>query len=374
MVRTTKKKAIVLRMDTPKSSDTSDSDTSDSGTSSETSNSAIFTSESIKISTKKKLISIKNETIPIKSKTKNPYTFKYGNINIFTIFAKDKKVWYRGNSICIILGYDKGRNAISTYISKEHKISHKDLISQKKTNELLDDTNKKIHGQTIFISYTGICQLITKKNKDESTKLLEFITEAIIPSIFSNNPSIPNTLSFIERLNKSFYEDNMISDYKNRLAVYLSYIGKYNGKHIMKFGKTNDFVTRDLKQHRKMYKQFNVIHIWESLANDFVESSIKDNFLSMGMLTALTKEELGVKCKGKNKRELIIIKKDTDLDYCLNMITSVITNTTLPQEQKYKETINEMKIKLLESEIEYLKEIIKQQKDNLHDLRNKSSH
>jgi len=68
--------------------------------------------------------------------------------------------------------------------------------------------------------------------------------------------------SDVDRLNKSFYDD------KDKLAIYLAYIGKYKGHHILKFGKSNDFVKRDLEQHRKMYKKFNVIQIWSTLSND----------------------------------------------------------------------------------------------------------
>jgi len=168
----------------------------------------------------------------------------------------------------------------------------------------------------------------------------------------------------------------MISDYKNVLAIYLAYIGCYGGKHYLKFGKTNDFVQRDLKQHRKMYKEFNVIKIWETLANDLVENNIKDNFLSKNILTSLTKEELGIKCKEKTKRELVLLNEVNDLDYCINMIDYVVKNTVLPQEQKYKETINELKlqneIQTQRMRIEHLEEMNCHLKDNINDLRNRT--
>jgi hypothetical protein len=107
----------------------------------------------------------------------------------------------------------------------------------------------------------------------------------------------------VDRLNKNFYDDVYLSNYKNILAVYLAYIGEYNGKHILKFGKSNDFVKRDLEQHRKMYKKFNVMKIWDTLANDLVEESIKTNFASKQMLIMLTKKQLNINCCSNNVNE-----------------------------------------------------------------------
>ena len=175
----------------------------------------------------------------------------------------------------------------------------------------------------------------------------------------------------IERLNKSFYNDHFISSYKNKLAIYLAYIGEYKGKHILKFGKTNDFVKRDLTQHRKMYKIFNVIKIWETLANDLVEDNIKANFASVNMLSALTKKELKIDCKEKTKRELVAINEVNGLDYCIKMIDTVVAETVLPQENKYYAEIEKLKHEkeLQAQQIKHLEEMNMQLKENIKDLR-----
>lgn len=230
----------------------------------------------------------------------------------------------------------------------------------------------KIHPQTIFANSSGLFQLISRSKKKEAAKFWEFITEEVLPELFTKGTySLPPKQTDIDRLNKSFYDDALLSDYKNILAVYLAYIGEYNGKHTLKFGKTNDFATRDLVQHRKMYKKFNVIKIWETLANDLVENHIKLNFASKQILTTLTKKQLGIECKEATKTELVVIDEVNDLDYCINMIDSVVLKTILPQENKYLDEIREHKCKhaLLEIEIKHLNEINKNLKENLNDLR-----
>ena len=58
-----------------------------------------------------------------------------------------------------------------------------------------------------------------------------------------------------DELNKNFYEENTIMSYKDRNAIYLAYIGKYNDAHILKFGKTKDFFKLREIQHNKTYKK-----------------------------------------------------------------------------------------------------------------------
>jgi len=198
--------------------------------------------------------------------------FTYEEADVLVILDKNKKPWYKAKDICVILEYVKHRNAISNNVSEKYKKSYANM-------EPVGKHPLKIDPQTIFINNSGLFQLISRSRKKQSVKLWEFITEEVLPELFTKGTySLPAKETDINSLNKSFYDDNKLSNYKNKLAVYLAYIGKYKGKHVLKFGKSNDFVKRDLEQHRKMYKKFNVIRIWETLANDLVEENIKTNF------------------------------------------------------------------------------------------------
>lgn len=293
--------------------------------------------------------------------------FTYEEADILVILDEQNKPWYKAKHVCDILEYTKHRTAISNNVDKKYKKSYAEMGAHRKGS-------LKIDPQTIFINNTGLFSLISRSKKKQAVELWEFITEEVLPELFTTGTySLPAKQNDVDRLNKSFYDDEYLSNYKNKLAVYLAYIGKYKGKHILKFGKSNDFVKRDLDQHRKMYKKFNVIKIWETLANDLVEENIKTNFASKQMLITLTKDQLNIECKEATKRELVVLNEVNDLDYCLDMINTVVTTTILPQENKYLEEIKEQKHKyeLIKSENKHLKEMNAQLKDNLNDLRKK---
>ncbi|AUV57988.1 Bro-N domain-containing protein, partial [Bandra megavirus] len=142
------------------------------------------------------------------------------------------------------------------------------------------------------------------------------------------------------------------SSYDKQPVVYLSYVGEHkvtiNGvektEHVIKFGETRKMSQRDLNEHRNFYKIFNVLGIWKSLANVEVESQIKNNFKSRGMLVDLVIKGKN-KTKEQNKKEHIVLNEVSGLDYCLNMIEDVVNNTTLPQENEYQNKINKLECK-----------------------------
>lgn len=79
----------------------------------------------------------------------------------------------------------------------------------------------------------------------------------------------------IKKLNKSLYEDHILSNYDNHPVIYFAYVGKHiviinsieKEEDIIKFGQTRKMNQRDLDEHRKFYNKFNVLGIWETLAN-----------------------------------------------------------------------------------------------------------
>ncbi|AGC02442.1 BRO-N domain containing protein [Acanthamoeba polyphaga moumouvirus] len=277
---------------------------------------------------------ITNNNAKIIKQNKNKISEIFADIDADVVVIRDDNgdYWYNGDDIALILKYNNIEKALIKHIDNKYKKYYHEL-------GILDEL--KLDKKTIFIDDSGLFQLVSRSKKPEAVKLWRKITKEILPELFATGTyTLPPKESDIDRLNKSFYDDNMLSDYQNIPAIYLAYIGKYNNKHILKYGKSNDFVTRDLEQHRTMYKKFNVIKIWETMANDKVESKIKTNFASKNMSTVLSKKELGIKCKQATKRELVVLNEVNDLEYCLNMIDNVVKNTTLPQEDEYIKTIN----------------------------------
>ena len=280
--------------------------------------------------------------------------FTYEEADVLVLMDEQKKAWYKGKDIATILEYVNTKAALITNVSKKYKTPYRNL-------RVISNDPLKIHPQTIFIDNSGLFELITKSKKKEAISFYEFITDKVIPELLATGTyTLPIKVSDIERLNKSFYDDNSLSDYENTAVVYLAYIGEYNGKYKIKWGNSENFVRRDLKEHRNTFKVFNVMGIWKTLAHLAVERKMKINFESKNMVTPLT---LKTKVKGISKKsrkvEIITLNEVNNLDYCLNMIENVVKNTIPVQELKYIETIKELKRTQIKSENNHAYEILK---------------
>ncbi|XWV25360.1 putative Bro-N domain-containing protein [Tupanvirus deep ocean] len=304
-------------------------------------------------------------------------TFTYEEADVFVILDQDKKPWYKGKDIATVLEYKNTKDALCKHVDKKYKMSFADMGSQ-------IATPIKIDPQTTFINNSGIFQLVSRSKKPEAVKLWEFITEEVLPELFTTGTyTMPITETDIDKLNKSFYDDNMLSKYMGNPCVYFAYVGKHQVKingiikeeHIIKFGETRKMEERDLKQHRKFYKKFNVLGIWKTLANVEVEKQLETNFKSLNMIVDLKIKGMN-KTKEENRKEHIILTEKHNLQYCLDMIEKVVKETSLPQENEYKNIIKDLEHKneILTEKYKHLNELNNQLKENLNDLRTKIHH
>lgn len=302
-------------------------------------------------------------------KIKNIFT--YGDNNIVIITDKTMKIWCKGKDVAITLGYSRTKLAISKNVSEKYRKSFADIGGH------CNDPLVKIDPQTIFIDQTGVLQLVMKSRKPECEKFAEWLSEEVIPSLMNTGRYVmPALQSDIERIKKSFYDDNMLSNFENNPVVYLIYIGEYDGKQKLKWGLSTNFVKRDIDQHRKCFKIFNVIGIWKTMAYKSVEDKMKINFLSKGMVTPLkikTVQKKSGKTITKPQVEIITLDEVNNLDYCISMIENLVKTTTLPQEQEYIDKIKSLKIsyryKLLEVKYKKAQKQIKLLKESITDLR-----
>ncbi|AKI81610.1 BRO-n domain-containing protein [Acanthamoeba castellanii mimivirus] len=315
-----------------------------------------------------------------------PKMFNHENVDITVIMDKNKDYWYKGKDIATLLEYTNQKSAISRNVSENYKKQYSEL-------GVNPSTPLKIDPQTMFINDCGLFQLVSKSNKKEAINLWRQITKEILPELFATGTyTMPITESDITKLTKNFYNDNILSEYDNQNVIYLAYVGKHevvvNGTkkidHVLKFGKTIHISQRDLDEHRKFYETFNIVGIWKTLACDIVEKKIEKNFESNNMLVNLKIKGKNTKTE-KNKREHIVLNQINDLDYCLNMIESVINNTKLPQENEYINKIDKLenqnkfltlqyessldKIKNLNNNIKNLSNNIEDLKDNIKILK-----
>lgn len=289
--------------------------------------------------------------------------FNIDDIDVFVTRDKNGDYWYRAKDIATVLDYVNTTKAIRMHVSEDYKKTYTAMTAQ-------IGPSIKMDPKTIFIDDSGLIQLVSRSKKTEAMKLWRQITKEILPTLFKTGTyTLPPTGIQIEELNKSFYTDNYLSDYANKNAIYLAYIGKHKGKHILKYGKTKDFATRDLEQHRKTFNKFNVLKVWETLACDHVEDTIKTDIEACGLAVTMTKEELKIKCSTKTKRELIQINEVTNHTKIIELIDHAINKTILPKEQKYINQIKDLKneIKVLESDTTNKDKLIETLKNNLKD-------
>jgi len=149
--------------------------------------------------------------------------FTYNEADILIVIDRDKKPWYKGKDIAIILEYANTRDALIKHVTQNYKKSYADI------GVAITDPLIKIDPQTIFISSSGLFQLISRSKKPEAMKFYEFITEEVIPELLTKGTyTLPAKESDIAKLNKSFYDNNMLSNFADKPVMYLSYIGQYN--------------------------------------------------------------------------------------------------------------------------------------------------
>jgi prophage antirepressor-like protein len=306
--------------------------------------------------------------------------FTYDDCDVLVIRDDAGEYWYKAKDIATILEYANTNAATINNVDKKYKKSFANLGVNR--NDPL-----KIDPQTIFIDESGFFQLVARSKKQEAVELWRQITKEILPTLFrTGRYEMPITNSDIAELTKSFYDDNFLSNFIGYSCVYLSYVGQHKViidgitrlEHVIKYGNTLEMEKRDLDQHRKFYKIFNVLAIWTPMAHIIVEKIIGLNFKSVNIAVDLKIKGIN-KLKEENKREHIILTQKHNLKYCIDMIEDVVNNTKLPQEEKYIKTIRHLKYKnkILSNQhiydaklIERLEDSVSNLKDNLDDLRN----
>ena len=88
-----------------------------------------------------------------------------------------------------------------------------------------------------------------------------YVKREIKSNVISLCNTMPAKESDIERLKKSYYDNHMLSNLDCKAVLYFAYIGEYKGSHILKWGISDNFARRDLKEHCKTFKVFNIMGV-----------------------------------------------------------------------------------------------------------------
>ncbi|AUV58169.1 hypothetical protein [Bandra megavirus] len=230
----------------------------------------------------------------------NIFKYIFDNINIYVIKDENGIKWYKLLDVLKILNLKQKYKTVcdivsNDYIRKYNTIKYNNAINIQMdksndsviTNESNDSviTNEsndslitnQLSNKTLFINNCGLIQLLSKSNENNAKKLWFELCNNIIPIIYQRGIYIQNDNQSIDQyLNEHNYNDSLISEYKKTFAIYVAYIGEYDGIHLLIYGKTDELTKYKLLRCREKYIQFNVIKIWEILSNDIVINNIEN--------------------------------------------------------------------------------------------------
>ncbi|AZL89718.1 Bro-N domain-containing protein [Megavirus baoshan] len=258
--------------------------------------------------------------------------FQFEGYKFLSFFVtKNNGEWeviLRGAEVTNMLGYVNKTEAIHQYVEKHNIFSIEDL--KQNFGFRKDLLPKNIDKKTIFINLSGFFSLIHCSQKPFAKRIKSWVDNEVLPSlmkygIYTMQPKKINI--------QVFYDDNAISDFFNKNAIYIAYIGMYNGEHLFKFGLTKNIFNRDYKQHRKSFENFKVVFIGETDNCENVES--------------LFKKELRVRyferqclIKNKSQTELFTVTTKYTYQYFIDLMKKLIVDHKLPAIKEADDKIN----------------------------------
>jgi prophage antirepressor-like protein len=242
--------------------------------------------------------------------------------------------WLKGSDVARILGYVETKHAIDRHVVPANKMTVDKLkvhlegpVSGPSTL-----TFSKCHPDTLFINQKGLFSLVSHSKTLGAQLFMDWICDDLLPKLFSYGTY---SLKPDKLMIKEFYDDNLLSDYKDKRVVYLAYVGRHNDEEILKFGISKDFPRRELKEHRKAFSTFKVQHIEICDSNQEVEEKLKIELDARKMLRKL-------KIEKTMQTELCALNAVNGIESVIGIIKRIAGNTKSDLEQQ----VREMKIML----------------------------
>ena len=286
--------------------------------------------------------------------------FAYSGKNFSYIQVNDD-FYFKGKDIAEFLEYTNTMEAIREHVSDDNKLKLEDIFKQSKTLSLKG--NQK---NTIYITESGLYELILTSKKKEAKQFKRFVTNELLPKLRKtgsynmNSKVIPDT-SFIS----CFYDENDIHEYLDCNVVYLGVIGLYDGGYLFKYGKSTRIYDRDYKEHKTTYgDQFKLVLIINTDNGDKVEKIFEQTIKSKGLHRKIT-------FYGKMREELFVTNEVFTAEKAKNLMIEIAkgnpTKDNKLKDEKIKELENNNekeilieKRKIAEIELKKEEEITKQ--------------
>lgn len=146
---------------------------------------------------------------------------------------------------------------------------------------------------------------------------------------------------------ESPYSSTELLKFRNKSVVYIGYIGKYHGRHLFKFGNTDNFDNRIFKQHKKNYKMFELMYIELCDNNRYIEREFKKAVRIEGVYC---KEKVQLNTNSKDI-ELFCITSSFTLQSAYNIMSNLIENNKTEMQAAHAELdILRRQIEVLQSQ------------------------
>lgn len=239
-------------------------------------------------------------------------------LSFFIEREDDWEVYLKGSEVAKYLGYADTEQAISEHVDEENKCTFLKLCEL--FGQVQNTGQKNIDKKTIFITLPGFFNLIHHSKKILARKIKKWIDNEVLPSLVKTGTY---TMQPKQLLIKSFYDNNSILLFDNKAVLYIAYIGKHKGEHLFKFGFTRNIYTRECKQHRKTFKEFQIVFIGESDNCEEIERLFKKDIKAR-------KLHRNGDFNGKTQTELFTVTNKLTHEYFINFMKQLIIENQLP--------------------------------------------
>lgn len=270
--------------------------------------------------------------------------FKYEKYNILIISINGTK-YYKANDIALALEYNSPKNAIYEHVTSKNKQFYENLIKNYNGSENL--LLEGIHGKTIFLTKSGIYELITNSKKPEAKKFKHWLNNTVIPSIDKTGKYSMNIED--DSGYPSIYESTDLHKFINKPTFYLGYIGKHEGKKLVKFGISQNIYKRDFKEHKKKFPMFELKYLRVTDNNKNIELLFKESMDVKGIYDKTY--DYGI----FTSKELIILNETYTFEKIIEIANELIDKNP---SQMAKESKNQIELEKIE--LDKLKELTKQ--------------
>jgi prophage antirepressor-like protein len=254
-----------------------------------------------------------NQLINIQNKI-----FNYADKHFDSIVDLDNNmIWFKCKDICDFLEYSDTEQAINKNLNEKYLKKHGDLKPVSETGLRKNEKNTK------YVNHLGIIRLCMKSNKPKAEPFSEWIEE-VINEVLRNNKYDQASSSNQQPQLRSFYTDNLITEYRDKNVLYIGVTNNLtkDNQLIYKYGNSGKIIQRDFRDHQNTFDNFNMIYIKECDNKDIVEKLFENELKAKKIHILET-------INNTKQKELFITDDQFDIVYIINILDQLIITNPL---------------------------------------------